>query len=140
MNIDLLNYSLKLLGNRDYFTIELKMKLIESGYKQEEIDEIVEYLIQKNFIDDETLIERKINYYQRKGWGELKIYKYLTQLGLDKNFVRDSIKKFLDLTLEKENIKKFSKRKDDFEKKVRYLINKGFRESLILETLREKED
>ncbi|MCX8094898.1 MAG: RecX family transcriptional regulator [Caldisericia bacterium] len=116
------------------------MKLIKNGYKKEEIDEVIEYLIQKNIIDDFSLIERKINYLQRRGWGELKIYKYLIELGLDKNFVKDGIKKYLDHKLEKENIKKFSKRKAEFEKKVRYLINKGFKESLILEVLKEKED
>lgn len=140
MNKELLNYSLKLLGNRDYFEIELKMKLINCGYNEKEIDEVIEYLKDRNFINDFSLIERKINFYQRKGWGEFKIYKYLINLGLNKNFVEESIKKFLDLSLEKENIKKFSQRKDDFEKKVNYLINKGFRESLIFEVLKKKED
>lgn len=140
MNIDLLNHTLKILGRRDYFTIELKMKLIEDRYKEEEIDEVIDYLKQKNIINDESLLERKINYYQRKGWGEIKIFKYLVGKGLDKNFVSDAIKKYLDLSIERENIKKLSKRKDSFEKKIRYLINRGFRESLILDVLKEKED
>ena len=140
MNIDLLNYSLKLLGNRDYFEIELKMKLINSGYSEKDIDEVILYLKDKNFLNDLSLIERKINFYQRKGWGEFKIYKYLLKLGLDQNFVKESIKKFLDLSLEKENIKKYSQRKEDFEKKIMFLKNKGFRESLIFEVLKKKEE
>ncbi len=116
------------------------MKLIERGYKQEEIDEVIEYLKHKGFLNDLSLLEKKISFLQRKGWGEIKIYKYFVGKGLDKNFVKEGIKNYLDTEKEKENIKKFSKRKESFEKKVRYLISKGFRESLILEVLNEKED
>lgn len=140
MKQDILNYSLKLLGNRDYFEIELKMKLINNGYSEKDIDDVIKYLKDKKFLNDLSLIERKINFYQRKGWGEFKIYKYLTNLGLDQNFVEESIKKFLDISLEKENIKKYSQRKEDVEKKIIFLKNKGFRESLIFEVLKKKED
>jgi SOS response regulatory protein OraA/RecX len=140
LNIDLLNYSLKLLGNRDYFTIELKMKLIERGYKEKEIDEIIYYLKQKKFLDDDSLLEKKISILQNKGWGEFKILKYFLEKGLEKNFVKEGIKNYLDLKKEKENIKRLSQKKDSLEKKLRYLISKGFRESLILEVLNEKED
>ncbi len=116
------------------------MKLIEKGYNLNDIDEVITHLIKEKFIDDESLIERKINYLQNKGWGEFKIYKYLLTNGISKEFIIDSLKKYLNNELEIENIIKYSKKKKEFEKKVRYLISKGFRESLVLKILEKKED
>jgi len=140
LNIDCLNYSLKLLSRKDYFSKELKMKLIEKGYNSDDIDEVITHLIKEKFIDDESLIERKINYLQNKGWGEFKIYQYLIQKGISKEFIKDSLKNYLDSELEIKNIIKYSKKKKEFDKKVRYLISKGFRESLVLKILGKKED
>ena len=140
MNIDCLNYTLRLLTRKDYFSKELKMKLIEKGYNLDDIDEVITHLIKEKFIDDESLIERKINYLQNKGWGEFKIYQYFMQRGVPKQFVENSLKNYLDNELEIKNIIKYSKKKKEFEKKVRYLISKGYRESLVLKILGKKED
>lgn len=140
MNIDLLNFTLRLLTRRDYFSKELKMKLIEHGYNLNDIDEVIAHLIKEKFIDDESLIERRINYLQNKGWGEFKIYRYLLKTGISKEFIHNSLKKYLDNELEIKNIIKYSKKKKEFEKKVRYLISKGFKESLVLKILEKKED
>ncbi|HOK18228.1 MAG TPA: regulatory protein RecX [Caldisericia bacterium] len=140
MNLDCLNFTLKLLTRRDYFSKELKMKLIEKGYSPNDIDEVIIYLTKEKFIDDESLVERKINYLQNKGWGEFKIYHYLIQKGISKEFVNNSLKNYLDNELEIKNIIKYSKKKKEFEKKVRYLTSKGYRESLVLKILGKKED
>lgn len=140
MNIELLNLTLKLLSRKDYFSNELKMKLIEKGYTKEDIDEVITHLIEKKLIDDESLIQRKINYLQNKGWGEYKIYDYLIKKNIPKDLVKSSIRDFLDVELEIKNIKRYSKKRKEFDKKVRYLISKGFKESLILKILNKKED
>jgi len=116
------------------------MKLIKKGYNSDDIDEVVTHLKKERFIDDESLIERKINYLQNKGWGEFKIYQYFMQRGVSKQFVENSLKNYLDNELEIKNIIKYSKKKKEFEKKVRYLISKGYRESLVLKILGKKED
>lgn len=139
MNIDCLNYTLKILSRKDYFSKELKMKLIEKGYNLPDIDEVIDHLIKEKYINDESLVERKINYLQNKGWGEFKIYKYLLEKGMSKEFVKSSLKKYLDNELEIKNIIKYSKKKKEFEKKVRYLTSKGFKESLVLKILGKKE-
>lgn len=139
MNIDCLNYTLKILSRKDYFSKELKMKLIEKGYNLPDIEEVIDHLIKEKYIDDESLVERKINYLQNKGWGEFKIYKYLLEKGMCKEFVKNSLEKYLDNELEIKNIIKYSKKKKEFEKKVRYLTSKGFKESLVLKILGKKE-
>lgn len=139
MNIDCLNYTLKILSRKDYFSKELKMKLIEKGYNLPDIDEVIDHLIKEKYINDESLVERKINYLQNKGWGEFKIYKYLLEKGMSKEFVKSSLKKYLDNELEIKNIIKYSKKKKEFEKKIRYLTSKGFKESLVLKILGKKE-
>lgn len=139
MNIDCLNYTLKILSRKDYFSKELKMKLIEKGFNSSDIDEVIDHLIKEKYIDDESLVERKINYLQNKGWGEFKIYKYLLEKGMSKEFVKNSLEKYLDNELEIKNIIKYSKKKKEFEKKVRYLTSKGFKESLVLKILEKKE-
>lgn len=139
MNIDCLNYTLKILSRKDYFSKELKMKLIEKGYNLPDIKEVIDHLIKEKYIDDESLVERKINYLQNKGWGEFKIYKYLLEKGMCKEFVKNSLEKYLDNELEIKNIIKYSKKKKEFEKKVRYLTSKGFKESLVLKILGKKE-
>ncbi|HQN48298.1 MAG TPA: regulatory protein RecX, partial [Caldisericia bacterium] len=96
MNIDCLNYTLKLLTRKDYFSKELKMKLIKKGYNSDDIDEVITHLVKEKFIDDESLIERKINYLQNKGWDEFKIYQYFMQRGVSKQFVENSLKNYLD--------------------------------------------
>lgn len=115
------------------------MKLIEKGFNSSDIDEVIYHLIKEKYINDESLVERKINYLQNKGWGEFKIYKYLLEKGMSKEFVKNSLKKYLDNELETKNIIKYSKKKKEFEKKVRYLTSKGFKESLVLKILEKKE-
>ena len=115
------------------------MKLIEKGYNLPDIDEVIDHLIKEKYINDESLVERKINYLQNKGWGEFKIYKYLLEKGMSKEFVKSSLKKYLDNELEIKNIIKYSKKKKEFEKKIRYLTSKGFKESLVLKILGKKE-
>lgn len=139
MNIDCLNYTLKILSRKDYFSKELKMKLIEKGFDLSDIDEVIDHLIKEKYINDESLVERKINYLQNKGWGEFKIYKYLLEKGMSKAFVKSSLEKYLNSELEIKNIIKYSKKKKEFEKKVRYLTSKGFKESLVLKILEKKE-
>ncbi|MGQ9845378.1 MAG: regulatory protein RecX [Caldisericia bacterium] len=139
MNIDCLNYTLKILSRKDYFSKELKMKLIEKGYNLSDIDEVIDHLIKEKYINDESLVERKINYLQNKGWGEFKIYKYLLEKGMSKEFIKSSLENYLDYELEIKNIIKYSKKKKEFEKKVRYLTSKGFKESLVLKILGKKE-
>lgn len=139
MNINCLNYTLKILSRKDYFSKELKMKLIEKGFDLSDIDEVIDHLIKEKYINDESLVERKINYLQNKGWGEFKIYKYLLEKGMSKAFVKSSLEKYLNSELEIKNIIKYSKKKKEFEKKVRYLTSKGFKESLVLKILEKKE-
>ena len=46
------NKALDLLSLRSHFQQELKYKLLRRGYEEEEIEDVLERLIEKRFLDD----------------------------------------------------------------------------------------
>ena len=123
MQNEILKEALKLLSKRDYFSLELKSKLIKKGYSSEEIDPVIEYLKKENYINDEQLKER---------YKELAIEKGKSKLALKKKLYKKGVSPDINLSYEEEvksalNLlqRKYKKEKD-FISVVKYLTNRGF--------------
>jgi len=122
----------KLLSRRDYFSEELKRKLIQKGFSESEVDEIIKYLKEEGYLDDEKLLER---------YKELSIEKGESFLKLKSKLYRKGIKD-LDFSYEEEleaalNLlqKKFKKEKN-YPNVVKFLKNRGFSYSVIQEAVK----
>lgn len=76
MNIALQKYYLQILGKRDYSEQILREKALQKGYPEEEIEESLIWLKQKNFVNEVRLAENLVNFYQLKkgkNWISLKL-------------------------------------------------------------------
>ncbi len=140
MNDEVLSYSLRLLGRKDYFSFELKMKLKRKGFKDRDINEVVEYLIKEKIIDDESLLRREIEYMQSKEWGEKKIVYKLRNKFLPMDFIKKGIKNYFDREKDVENALSLMKKKSNSKDIYSLLISRGFTHSTIVEAKRKKEE
>ncbi len=116
------------------------MKLKRKGFKDRDIDEVVEYLIKEKIIDDESLLRREIEYMQSKEWGEKKIVYKLRNKFLPMDFIKKGIKNYFDREKDVENALSLMKRKSDSKDIYSLLISRGFTYSTIVEAKRKKEE
>ncbi|RLD14777.1 MAG: hypothetical protein DRI22_01715 [Caldiserica bacterium] len=140
MNEEVLSYSLRLLGRKDYFSFELKMKLKRKGFEDRDIEEVIEYLVKEKIIDDESLIRREIEYMQNKEWGEKKIVYKLRNKFLPMDFIKKGIKNYFDKEKDIENALKLMERKSDSKNIYSLLVSRGFTYPTIVEAKRKKEE
>ena len=61
MNQKLYNYSIYLLGRRDYSVKELKKKFKEKEYEESDVKEVLDYLIENEYQSDEKFARSFIN-------------------------------------------------------------------------------
>ena len=81
------------LGRRQHSTSELRIKLKQKGYETEFINEVLDDLKQKNYLDDtkfaEMFVEEKI---KLKLWGEQKLRSELIKRGIKSEIISDVIR------------------------------------------------
>ncbi|NGX37853.1 MAG: Regulatory protein RecX [Chlamydiae bacterium] len=58
-----------LLARRSYFSKQLKHKLLEKGYPQEEIKNLIDELTRRGWLNDLELAKRYCEQQQRRGYG-----------------------------------------------------------------------
>lgn len=125
---------------------ELRQKLREYVLSEVEKEELIEYLLIENFVNEErfvaVFVRSKVNV---KKWGRYKIIEGLKLKGIGAELVTNSIsaidkaqyiRNFEDL-LEKK-IKSISASKEDSAKLYRYLLSKGYESDLIVNSLKKK--
>ena len=122
-----------------------KLKTFEIAEKDQ--TEILNYLIDNRFVDDErfarSFVRSKIN---QSGWGVNKIRFHLMQKGIDKDVIDEAMQS-LDEEAYRQRLRdiltskaKTVKAANDFEKKRKlaaYAIQKGFEAGLVWETIKE---
>ena len=125
-------YSLYLLGKRDYGVKELERKLLLKGYEINEIKELLEYYLSIGYLNDNNLIERLISYQITNNKSKKQIEAYLLGKGFDNHDVKSILNSFEFEDLEKEMLDKHMKRylcssKPIIKEKIiSRLLNKGF--------------
>lgn len=126
---------------------DVRDKLKTFDIPQKEKDEILDYLLDNRFVDNErfakSFVRGKIN---QSGWGVNKIRFHLIQKGIDKEIIDEALgqtdeetyrQRLIDILKTKS---KTVKAENDFEKKRKlaaYAMQKGFEGSLVWEVLKE---
>jgi len=90
------SYSLKLISRRDYSTFKLRKKLKEKKYPSPEIEEAIQQLLEKKFINDENYYERKTIQLWKKNFSPNHIIQYCHREGfeLTQGQIANTIEKF----------------------------------------------
>ncbi|HOJ40292.1 MAG TPA: RecX family transcriptional regulator, partial [bacterium] len=78
----LLSYALRLLGRRDYTRAEMLAHLMKMGDCPEEVENVIEFLEKKRYLNDEQLAVRLIEEQLGKGRGLWRIRALLERRGL----------------------------------------------------------
>ena len=126
---------------------DVKDKLKTFDIPQESKDEILDYLLDNRFVNDErfarSFVRGKVN---QSGWGMNKIRFHLMQKGIDKDMIDEALgqtdeevykQKLIDILKAKA---KTVKAETDFERKRKlaaFAMQKGFEGSLVWEVLKE---
>ena len=126
---------------------DVRDKLKVFDLPQEEKHEILDYLLDNHFVNDEryakSFVRGKIN---QSGWGVNKIRFHLIQKGIDKDIIEDALgqtdeevyrQRLIDILKTKN---KTIKADSDFEKKCKlaaYAMQKGFEGALVWEVLKD---
>lgn len=141
------SYFLKLLGRRDHARKELFTKALKKEYPKEVINNVLDELQQKGFINDRGFADKFASDKARLSkWGPAKIKAHLLKKGLDKTDAEKSIQKafededlketFLHLVLKRK--RRFLREEDPYKRKKKvfdHLARKGYRASSIYEHL-----
>lgn len=120
---------------------DIQKKIIAAGLTEDEAVDILNYLKEEKYIDDERYAKAYVNEkFRINKWGRIKMRYYLRMKGLPDDIIEtgmDAIdkKKYADVLLKtmKEKARKI-KKKNKFEKMgqiIRYTQNRGFEPELI---------
>jgi len=139
----------RLLGRRHHATSELKRKLWNKDYEQKLIDEVIEDLQKKGYLDDKEFIRVFVAEKSKsKNWSTKKIKNELLKRGIDLKLI-DKMLSRQTIESDFENAMKLAKkkyemllkrnleRKDLRNKLSAYLFSKGFEYDLIKEVCRK---
>lgn len=83
MNKAILHTAVDLLSRREHSIKELKNKLLLRDYPSEDFDEVIDYLLDKNYLSNERFADSVIRQRINKGYGWRFIENELKQKGLD---------------------------------------------------------
>lgn len=83
MNKTILHTAVDLLSRREHSIKELKNKLLLRDYPSEDFDEVINYLLEKNYLSNERFADSVIRQRINKGYGWRFIENELKQKGLD---------------------------------------------------------
>ena len=66
MNANLQKYFLSILGKKEYSVGELVFKGLTKTYSDQEIQEVISWLLERNFVNDQRLAENLVESYKLK--------------------------------------------------------------------------
>ncbi len=121
----------RILGRRSYSEAEIRAKLAQQAYTQEEIDEAVAELTDFGMIDDRAYALAVIESYVERLCSPRAIRYELLQRGLDRELVEELIEELppcddiLDTVLDR-RLRGAAPERTLFDKTFRYLMGKGF--------------
>lgn len=105
-SVSALEYSLTLLGRRDYCCQDLRLKLEKRGYKKEEVLEAIDRLCQWGYLNDEAYAAIQIDRFLQAGRSRAYIRKRLLSSGVELEIIESALEKGYSPEKEKEIIKK----------------------------------
>jgi len=138
--------ALELLSMREHGSGELRTKLLQKGYDKNIIPEVINYLKDKNYLNDERFAELySQELIQRKQLGPMKVKEKLFQRGIASQVINSILLNY-DRDIQIENCyfhftKKFKAKttfdtREEKAKAIRYLQGKGFAWDVISEVVK----
>ncbi|OOF44574.1 recombination regulator RecX [Rodentibacter trehalosifermentans] len=86
-----LNYVINLLSRREYSEFELRNKMQEKAFSEEQIEDVLAYCQQKNWQNDKRFAENYINSRSQRGYGVNRIRQELRQLkGISNDIIEET--------------------------------------------------
>lgn len=138
-----LNYSFLLLKYRARSKEEIKQRLKHKGYSTPLIEEVLNYLIQHQYLDDDVFARMFANSCLIKGWGQRKIDFALKRLGVQESIRKNAlpeksaVRKRLREIIEKITVR-YRNKKNAYHKIISYLLRRGFNYSDIVSELENR--
>lgn len=133
------NYLIYLLAARDYTTKEIENKLRKADYEDEVIAEVIQYGLEKHYLDDLRYAQDYIRF--KKGTKSIRQLKYqLSQKGIS-NYLLDQIEEQDSREELYEKVLRYRSKKtgSSYErdgKTYQYFLRKGYNGGLVKEILR----
>lgn len=85
-----LGYVVNLLARREYSEFEIRCKMQEKGFSEEDIENTILYCQQKNWQNDHRFTENYLNFRAQRGYGLMRIKQELRQLkGIQSEVIED---------------------------------------------------
>ena len=141
MNKELLNYALRLLNRKDYTEKEIRDKLLKKSQSKDEIDEVIEYLKEKRFIDDVRYAQNYLYFRLKRGYGKRRVVHELLNKGIAEELI-DSVLKTENEDAEEVFLKKLKLlegKKNKRKKLFDFMYRRGFDSEKIIELLNKYE-
>jgi regulatory protein len=139
LNKTILHKSVDLLSRREHSRKELQQKLLQREFLAEEISEVINYLVDNNYLSDQRYSESVFRLRVNKGFGKYYIEQELRQKGISNSLItaleqQQMIdwtaqaavayqKKYADITIKDQKEKA---------KRIRFLQSRGFSTDEIL--------
>ncbi|XQW84137.1 regulatory protein RecX [Thalassotalea piscium] len=142
MNKAILHTAIDLLSRREHSIYELKNKLLLRDYPSEEFDEVIHYLLEKNYLSNERFADSVIRQRINKGYGWRFIENELKQKGVDNQTIIQAKREQTVDWYEQARLA-YNKRfgcspindKKDKAKRIRFLQYRGFSNDEIMTVL-----
>ncbi len=142
-----LDTALRILTPRDHSKYELVQKLKQRGFSRVDIDDAISSCVRLDYINDDRTAKVYIRQLKRRGYGKKRIQLELTKKGLKGDRILDILDQRVSEADErqaaarmlKKNIRRFERetdRKKRRDKMYRFLLARGFLQSVIRESLK----
>ncbi len=138
-----LQYALDLIAMRDRSVAEIRKKMREKEIDSKIVEDVIQNLIDKKFLDDERFVKNYISSQKRQGrYGKFRIVQKLIRFGIGQELI-DNIKSELDGKSEYDRAEELAEKwlqrnlqKDKlYEKLGRFLAGRGFEIDIVKEIL-----
>ncbi|MEI8348784.1 MAG: regulatory protein RecX [Candidatus Omnitrophota bacterium] len=135
-----LNYAFLLLKYRPRSQEEIKRRLKRKGYSPSLIENVLQYLLAHQYLDDGAFAHMFVASCLAKGWGARRIDFALKQLGVAESIRKeaqpgkDEVRKSLREIIQKRSSRPRNS-KNAYQKLVRHLLTRGFNYADIVSEL-----
>ncbi len=132
-----LRYILNILNKRDYTEYEIKSKLLKKGFDSQTINDVLNYVKEKNFINDRRYAENFVFFKLKAGYGVKKIQYAMKEKGINENLISEFLSKADEAKYGRavfvKQLQKLSDKKNAREKLYAYMTRRGFKYDTIKE-------
>lgn len=135
-----LNKGLDIINYKQYSIKQVKERLLKYHFSYEVIEQVIDYFIKLNILNDDDFYENYVSFKKNQGYGPIYIKNKLNSLGINKEVI---FPYELQYELIEKQLLKYKNIKDTkkiFENKfITKMIKQGFNDTVIKEVLNDNE-